>query len=102
MDEVRCPYCGCIFEIDTCEIQSGELFIEECPECEKEMEVYAEAILDLSANKVRFFKCDVCGKKEYEIARMTLPYEKENGEWEYKKLCGSCYWEELKRRREQE
>lgn len=100
MDYVICPYCGEGFAIETCEIRDGDQFIEECPHCKKEMEIYAEVVLELSTDEVRYFTCDICGKKEYEIDSQKLPYEKESGKWEYKKLCGGCYWKELMKRRE--
>lgn len=102
MDKVICPYCGEEFEIETCELKGGEQFIDECPNCEKGVEIYAEVVLKLSAHEPEYFKCEVCGKKEYDIESNYLPYEKENGEWEYKALCPECYWKELKRRREKE
>lgn len=102
MDYVICPYCGEGFSVETCELEDGDNFIKECPYCKNEMEIYAEAVLELSADEVRYFNCDICGKKEYEIYSKNLPYEKENGEWKYKKLCGKCFRKELNIRRENE
>ncbi len=101
MDEVMCPYCGKEFRIETCDIAGNEEFIDMCPHCKKEVQIYAEVVLELYANEVEYFNCEACGKKEYEIDSEKLPYEKENGEWEYKKLCAGCYWKELMKRREE-
>ena len=100
MDYVICPYCGEKIGIELCDIGNLDVFIDECPNCEKEVEIYVETVVELSAYKPTYFNCDLCGEKEYEIEGRQLPYEKGDGKWEFKKLCGGCYWKELKRRRE--
>lgn len=100
MDEVICPYCGEKIRIELCDIGDVDAFIEECPNCEKEVEVSVETVVELSADKPKYFKCEVCGKNKFEIESRQLPYDREDGKWKYKKLCGECYWRELNIRRE--
>lgn len=85
MDEVICPYCGEKIGIEVCDIGNDETFIVDCSNCDNEVEVTAEVVLELSAEKVRYF---------YEIDSRELPY-KVGDKYEVKKLCRRCYLREI-------
>lgn len=80
MDKVICPHCGHKFEVDTNGMESGKLYLKECPICKETMEIYVELGIELFSRTVSYFKCQICGKKELEVNKCVLFFETENGE----------------------
>lgn len=95
MDYVICPYCGEKISIEVCDIGNNDTFIIDCSNCDNEVEVTAEVVLELSAEKVRYFNCELCGEEYYEIDSRELPYKIGDNEYEVKKLCRRCYLREI-------
>ena len=83
MDTVQCPYCGHENEMEDY-FESNE-FDHECEECGEEFEVYVEYEPSLSASKIEYILCPICGEIKRDVT-IRIPYVSEHIE-----MCEECY-----------
>ena len=83
MSTVKCPYCGHKNEMRDY-FESNE-FDHTCWECGEEFEVYVEYEPSLSASKIEYDLCPICGELKRDVT-LKIPYVSE-----HKEICGECY-----------
>ena len=83
MNTVKCPYCGHKNEVRDY-FESNE-FDHTCWECGEEFEVYVEYEPSLSASKIEYILCPICGEMKRDVT-LKIPYVSE-----HKEICEECY-----------
>ena len=83
MKNVKCPYCGHENEIE--DYFENNEFDHECEECGKEFEVYVEYEPSISASKIEYDLCPICGELKRDVT-LKIPYVSE-----HKEICEECY-----------
>lgn len=95
-DKVDCPYCERENEIQDLYdlLESGTEFDCECSECGKEFEVSVEFEPSLSAQKIKWVKCDSC-KKDVRSVTSTGQFSSCPDKLKGLKICDACIRKEL-------
>lgn len=90
---VDCPICG--VENEICDLwELGIEFDHECQECGEEFEVSVEYEPSLSAQKIKWVKCDKC-KKDVRSATRTALFNSCPVHLEGLSICDECIRSEL-------
>ena len=89
-DKVDCPYCECENEISDL-LELGTEFDYECQECGEEFEVSVEYDPSLSAQKIKYVRCDKCKKDVRHVTSFSSYPDNLKG----MKICDACIRKEL-------